>query len=921
MYFCIRVLFFVTTIIFLSIALLTLPVRVRRLWNIVYILMVLLFINVNIYAASCVPHPDPKNDSLIPISGEPFYLENLTIGSPVSDYGSHFGVKASVDNDGDNYPRFDSPERINARNFLNLAHYSTVTSFYGQVDQSYFWFEETFPGSTEHLKPAENRAIQFFPYGWTETASDSTISATGKVLTIGTDTFLLYVNVKNISTNSITISPHFTILKDSDPQREGTNVPGSSFGNCSSYDMDPVNNDLSFICDGTRDSKNIKFVRAIKSSEQVLSQNLTGGVQYIFDIELGSTTLNQNESHEITLVIGYSVEGDALNDAKNLAVQGWSKIQSAGGANALINSISQEWSNFFDNLPVPHTVDSRYIKLYRLSATALRMNIYKRRNLMPLDCSVPAKSHFNFFWAWDTPFQTLGQSEWNLQLAKDNLTTQFAGQNSDGMIRMVIDDNLASNFWPNLTQPPVQGWAIKKIAEMDGFTDIDWLNGVYEKSKKYLKFWEDNRDSDGDGLFEFVNGLETGWDDTPRFHCPKKTNVCIALIDTIDSVDLNSWLYIYYKSMEELAEKLGFEDDRKDFRDRAETLRKNISEKLWDDGSGAFFDRELVSPDSHEFIRVITPEIAFPLFAGAERDVKRVRRIIEEHILNPQEFWGDYPIPTVAYNSPEYDHDDDGYYWQGQIWLMTVYSTLTALYRYGYEEEAGELKKRVLDMMFNANPGGIHETYDALTGRIGWGAGSNGYFGGIGEPSAFQFGWSSAFTMEMLLDRYQRERFLMPDDVSITGFVKSITDIRSGSPYIEMDSQEYETPYIELKSASNEAIVNSKSIYLEVNDPFNIFNADATFKVYLYFPATVSSVSNDGSMNHVELNEDAKGRFFNAGLTGEDRGIKHYIIYPESEGCGCSVNNVYNHKFAGFMVILLITGTFFLFIFDLSKKI
>lgn len=881
----------------------------RRNYKCFLLFMSLICYSGYVHSASGVPHPDPKNDSLIPITGWPFYLENLEMGTPVSDYGSHFGVKASVDNDGDNYPRFDSPNRLDAKHFMNMAHYSAITSFYGQVDQSFIWFEETSPNTETHLKPATTRSIQFSPWGWTETASDPTITATGKVMTSDTDTFLFVINVKNLSGGPITIVPHFTIFKDSDPQREGTNVPGSSFGECNTATY--TSDFAVLLCNGKRESKDIKFARGIYSNETIQSINLITGPNYNFDIKFSDIVLQQNETKEFYITLGYSAEGNADEYALFLALVGKISIES-NGLDKIINKILSGWYNFFYNLPSPHTYDNKHIQLYKMSATALRMNLYKKRNKMPADCSVPGKAHFNFFWAWDTPFHTLGQSEWDVQLAKDNLSTQFSGQLEDGMIRMVIDDNLSSTFWPGLTQPPVQGWAIKEIAERDNFSDTEWLTEMYEASKKYLDFWEENRDSDGDGLYEFASGLETGWDDTPRFHCGQITNICVTPVETIDSLDLNSWLYQYYSTISSLADKLRNSSDSKKYQTKAESIARNIENLLWNEERGAFFDRELTDGE-HQFINVLTPATFLPLTVGAIRDVNKVKRVIEEHLLNPDEFWGTYPVPTVAYNDGKYDHNDDGYYWQGQIWLITAYSALKALYRYGYEDEAEELKKRILDMMFNADPGGIHETYDALTGKIGWGAGSNGYFGGIGEPSVFQFGWSSAFTMEMILERYQRERFLMPDDKKVTGFVKEIINIKDGSKYITIKSNSYEVPKIIFESGSELPIIDSKSMYLKLEDPYNIFNAEeTTFKVYVNFGAKIGEVSGeDGSVDWINIELDADGNYFTAKLTDETTGIKYYFILPQQEGCGCVASGKHENGFIGFILLLLLTTTIF----------
>ena len=74
--------------------------------------------------------------------------------------------------------------------------------------------------------------------------------------------------------------------------------------------------------------------------------------------------------------------------------------------------------------------------------------------------------------------------------------------------------------------------------------------------------------------------------------------------------------------------------------------------------------------------------------------------------------------------------------------------SLVALARTGHAAEAQTLLERLVSMI--AKNGGIFETYDALTGEIGWGA-----LGGAGmEQSAFQFGWSSALLSEALLGRY-----------------------------------------------------------------------------------------------------------------------------------------------------------------------
>jgi hypothetical protein len=126
------------------------------------------------------------------------------------------------------------------------------------------------------------------------------------------------------------------------------------------------------------------------------------------------------------------------------------------------------------------------------------------------------------------------------------------------------------------------------------------------------------------------------------------------------------------------------------------------------------------------------------------------------------------PIPSVAYTDPEYDHATDGYYWRGQAWLLPAYAACEALFKYGWEAESRDLRRRILRGVLKAQPDGIYEAYDATSCRIGFGSGS---LTGPGEPAAFLLGLSCAPVTELLLDRQERERLVTPRDAGFEGFV------------------------------------------------------------------------------------------------------------------------------------------------------
>jgi hypothetical protein len=220
----------------------------------------------------------------------------------------------------------------------------------------------------------------------------------------------------------------------------------------------------------------------------------------------------------------------------------------------------------------------------------------------------------------------------------------------------------------------------------------------------------------------------------------------------------------------------------------------------------------------------------WPLFVGAARDPARIDAVLAQ-LLDPAKFMGApprAPVPTIAYDAPEYDHAQDGYYWQGQVWLVPIYAAVVSLYRYGRAEEAAALKERALAMIAAADAGGIHETYDALTGEVGWGSGTGGPTGGVGEPSAFQFGWSSAFTLLLLHDRWQSEAFAMPGRAQVAGRLRRLRAL-DGREILRVRA--FDPPVARVSAATGD-LASATALTLELSDPAGRAPASVTVEAF-----------------------------------------------------------------------------------------
>jgi putative isomerase len=400
------------------------------------------------------------------------------------------------------------------------------------------------------------------------------------------------------------------------------------------------------------------------------------------------------------------------------------------------------------------------------------MSTFAPRERMPARCCVGAKTHFNIFTIWDVGFHALGLKEWDLPLAKENLTTLLASQRRDGSIVYAIGPDLRP-FVPLLegvSQPPVPAIAVREVFERDGARDRTWLAACYVRLRRWARWWESARLCEG-GLFSWRNALETGWDDTPRFPNPRVPPVGplslgnlsgLASARHVAAVDLNAWMFAFYESLEAIARHLGRAEEASGFGARARGLAERVEERLWDDERGGYFDRE-IAPNGGPgaFRRALTPAVAWPLFVGIATRRERVKRLVEGLLLDPRKLFGDpedradprFPVPSVAFDDPSYGHEERGYYWRGQVWMAPSYAVLAALWRAGYDAEAERLRARLLALLAGACEGGLFEAYDARSGGIGQGSGS---ISGPGEPACFQIGLTTAIAALVVLRAYER---------------------------------------------------------------------------------------------------------------------------------------------------------------------
>ncbi len=714
-----------------------------------------------------LPHSRPRDESPVPISGWPYYLAGITIGGPVSDHGSHAGIKAAVRPAG----------AATGLDLLETAHYAAFGTVASRIDRSRLRCDGL---------PLVRTGIEFEPWGWRERArGPGGIEATGEATTLATDAFLLVARLANRGGAPVALRPRLEVLEDPDPVHEAqqplrlsrggrwrTAVDGAGVARIE-YRRRTGPGPLAF--DATRFHRTLRasFGPLARVRRPVLARSR-------FHVALAGreTVLAPGGEAAFFAVIGC---GETAAEADAAAAGGDARLAAAGGAEGALEAVRADWARFLAALPAPAppaALDADERRTLGLAATGLRMSAFAPRGRMPARSCFPAKVHFNLFAAWDVAIQALGLKEFDPALAKESLTVLLAGQRPDGCIPYGTGPDLVP-FHPllaGISQPPVVALAAREVFEADGARDRAWLADVHARLDRYARWWERRRRATGDDrLFAWRCAFESGWDDTPRIPNPRVAPIRAFGVELdlanlsgfaparhVAAVDLNAWMFMFYESLAAIGRHLGRAVEAAAEEARARALAEAVEATLWDEERGAYLDREIAPGGTPgPFTRAITPALAWPLFAGLARDRRRVARLVEGHLLDPARLFGDpddraaprFPVPSVAYDDPAYNAAADGYYWRGQVWLPPCWAVLVGLERYGYAAEAATLRVRLLRLLAGACEGGLFETYDARTGAIGFGSGS---LSGAGEPACFQIGLTTAIALLVVLKRYER---------------------------------------------------------------------------------------------------------------------------------------------------------------------
>jgi len=366
----------------------------------------------------------------------------------------------------------------------------------------------------------------------------------------------------------------------------------------------------------------------------------------------------------------------------------------------------------------------------------------------------PDEMHYHQ-WFWDSCFHIIVMTQFKVELAIREFETLLSCQTDDGFIPHIIfwkwrlmdvfqyfkswrkEIHPRYRFFTAEIQPPVIGIALKRIYDKTG--SIEFLKKYLPRVQKYFDYLKEKRDLDKNSLISVITPMESGMDMAPQFDIPfgnydnspavtkgrigavlgeyRKVKWDIQRIFELDlfnfeDVAVNT---IYALSLECLAELWSLLDKKEAERVRRHyrQVREKILDKYWDEEHKIFYGRYHKGGKEYR-VRIKTISSLFPLCLDIPEEY--VDRLIE-HMTDTNEFWLDYPIPSVAKDEESFGPlTDTRYIWRGTTWINTNWFIAKGLLRHGRKELYEKLKSKTLELI---DKHGFCEYYDPFTGDPG----------------------------------------------------------------------------------------------------------------------------------------------------------------------------------------------------------
>jgi putative isomerase len=323
---------------------------------------------------------------------------------------------------------------------------------------------------------------------------------------------------------------------------------------------------------------------------------------------------------------------------------------------------------------------------------------------------------------WDTFFAATMAAIGNQDLAYANAIETLRESTAEGFVPNYARPGEWKSY--DRSEPPVG--SITVLGLYKKFHERWFLDEAFAPLLRWNRWWSEHRDIQGylawgsDGEYQPGNLddssrgtregaiLESGLDNSPMYDSATY-NSKSHLLEYAD-VGLMSMYISDCDALAEIAEALNKPTEVKELKDRAARYRATLA-TLWDEQTGIYLNKDL---HTGKFSTRLSPTNFYPMLANAPTP-DQAKAMIDKHLLNPKEFWGEWVIPSIARDDPSFG---DQNYWRGRIWGPMNYLVFLGLCNYDDPTVRGEFAEKSYSLFLKewSEKGHVHENYNAITG-------------------------------------------------------------------------------------------------------------------------------------------------------------------------------------------------------------
>ncbi len=214
------------------------------------------------------------------------------------------------------------------------------------------------------------------------------------------------------------------------------------------------------------------------------------------------------------------------------------------------------------------------------------------------------------------------------------------------------------------------------------------LQKAYNGVCKWFEWLHDHRMTMHTGLIEMFVGFDTGHDNSGRLEgisCPRSLVIDGVRMDAsvlpedntvpILAVDMNANYYATAKALAKMAGILGYAKEADTWEKHAAEIKKKLFEICFEKEDCFFYDVDKKGQKRKYLSSTIFHLFMEKVLDPAE-DKALIKEIYQRHIKNPEEFWTEYPFPSMAISDKSFRKHTEfncwGYYSQGLIALRCI---------------------------------------------------------------------------------------------------------------------------------------------------------------------------------------------------------------------------------------------------------